>query len=252
MGSPKRKNLESPTSASPYKDAATSPKRQRVDEAKDSFVVHYFNVQGKAELVRILLAYGGAVWTDSFRDYATDWPTQKPNTPFGQLPFIIESDSVTGKEVFRLAQSHAIARYLGAKFGLIPSDAHDAALQDSIFESVSDLENFFNKGNYEKDGKAKKVLKDTFYDEKLPAFLTFNEKHAEKNNSSGRFVGKKTTLADIYVFAVFERLEHDADERLQKHLKEAVAVCKVIEAVRGDAKLKTYLEGPRAPVVLKG
>ncbi|KAI9330516.1 glutathione S-transferase [Obelidium mucronatum] len=252
MGSsPKRKNNEPSGSTSPYKDAATSPKRQRVDEeaASESFVVHYFNLQGKAELIRILLAYGGAVWTDSFTE---DWQSMKPTTPFGQLPLLVESEAVTGKEVFRLAQSHAIARYLGHKFDLIPSNAHEAAFQDSVFESVSDLENAFSKANHEKDEKAKKSLTDAFYNEKLAAFLTFNEKHLAKNKNSGHFVGKKMTLADIYAFSVFERLEHNKDERLAKQLKTAPCVHKLLETVRKTPKLKEYLEGARAPVVWQG
>ncbi|KAJ3294155.1 hypothetical protein HDU79_011415 [Rhizoclosmatium sp. JEL0117] len=208
------------TAESTYADAATSPKRQRFDDGAkgDSFVLHYFNIQGKGELIRMLLAYSGAVWSDKF---PVEWAKEKASTPYGQLPVLVEHEDGTGKEVFRIAQSHAIARYLAAKFGLNPSNPHEHALQDSVFESVSDLEIAAGKFIWEKDEKQKDIFRDQFFDDKLPVFLSYHEKLLEKNGSNGHYVGKKATLADLYAFNVFERLDAEGDARLEHHLIKA-------------------------------
>merc|ERR1712110_178524 len=50
----------------------------------------YFNLRGRGEPCRIMLAYGGIKYEDERIpppwDPATTWPTLKPNTPFGVLP----------------------------------------------------------------------------------------------------------------------------------------------------------------------
>ncbi|KAJ3072250.1 hypothetical protein HDU99_002235, partial [Rhizoclosmatium hyalinum] len=165
------------TAESTYADAATSPKRQRFDDG----------AKGDS-LIRMLLAYSGAVWSDKF---PVEWAKEKASTPYGQLPVLVEHEDGTGKEVFRIAQSHAIARYLAAKFGLNPSNPHEHALQDSVFESVSDLEIASEKFIWEKDEKQKDIFRDQFFDDKLPVFLSHHEKLLEKNGSNGHYVGKK-------------------------------------------------------------
>ena len=58
---------------------------------------------------------------------------QLSESPSGKLPFI----EVDGKF---LAESGAIYRYLGAKYGLVPKDTFENAQLDSIMETFRDFE----------------------------------------------------------------------------------------------------------------
>uniref|UniRef100_F1LBG7 Glutathione S-transferase 1 n=1 Tax=Ascaris suum TaxID=6253 RepID=F1LBG7_ASCSU len=69
----------------------------------------YFNIRGLGEGARLIFHQAGVEFEDN-RLSREDWPSLKPSTPFGQLP-LLEVDG----EV--LAQSTAIFRYLGRKFG---------------------------------------------------------------------------------------------------------------------------------------
>ena len=69
----------------------------------------YFNLRGRAEPTRLLLAYGGIEYEDcrlvpGFVD-PKEWMVLKPNTPYGSVPLLEWNGEV-------LAQSMAIARYL--------------------------------------------------------------------------------------------------------------------------------------------
>ncbi|KAJ3234342.1 hypothetical protein HDU78_005883 [Chytriomyces hyalinus] len=237
--------------ASPTKHAATDAvKKAKVAPEATRFELHYFNVRAKAELVRLILAFTGVSWENKMTSSWENWLAEKKETtPFGQLPMLVEFEN--GVEVFKLAQSHAMARYLGHKYGLIPSHPHHAALMDSVFESVTDLENFFSRMNYEKDEKIKATLKETLYTDKLVAFAKYNEKILVKNGNNGYFVGKEATIADIYAFSVLERLEYDNDPRLAEILKTAPALSKSIETIRKHPKLSAFMAGDRCPVIFQ-
>ncbi|ORY50057.1 hypothetical protein BCR33DRAFT_763100 [Rhizoclosmatium globosum] len=183
-------------------------------------------------LIRMLLAYSGAVWSDKF---PVEWAKEKASTPYGQLPVLVEHEDGTGKEVFRIAQSHAIARYLAAKFGLNPSNPHEHALQDSVFESVSDLEIAAGKFIWEKDEKQKDIFRDQFFDDKLPVFLSYHEKLWKRMGPMGTTLERRL-------------LSRTCDARLEHHLIKAPGLKKLIAHYRADAKLAKYLEGSRCPV----
>ncbi|KAJ3304828.1 hypothetical protein HDU76_005108, partial [Blyttiomyces sp. JEL0837] len=114
-----------------------------------TYTVVYFNIRARAELSRFILEKGKATWNDE----TPDWPAAKAEMPFGQVPLLIEK--VDGKEVFRLAQSHAIERYLARKFGLAGSNRHEEAYLDSIFESYNDILDAFRKVIFAADPSAK-------------------------------------------------------------------------------------------------
>merc|ERR1711913_207557 len=75
----------------------------------------YFNLRGRGEPCRIMLAYGGIKYEDERIpppwDPATTWPTLKPNTPFGVLPIL----TWDGEEI---CQSMACARFVAREVGL--------------------------------------------------------------------------------------------------------------------------------------
>ncbi|KAH9640312.1 hypothetical protein HF086_001664 [Spodoptera exigua] len=117
------------------------------------YVFHYFPIKALGESVRLLLAYGGEGFEDH-RIPLEDWPKFKPNTPFGQMP-VIEFD---GKQY---AQSIAIARYLGNKYGLAGDTLEDKLEIDQNVYLINDLRTKAASANYEKD----EVIKEQKYKE---------------------------------------------------------------------------------------
>ena len=67
----------------------------------------YFNGRGLAEFARYVFAAAGQEYEDSRFEFEA-WPTVKPNTPFGQAPFL---EVIDGDKVEQISQSNTIARF---------------------------------------------------------------------------------------------------------------------------------------------
>ncbi|CEF67662.1 Protein dispatched [Strongyloides ratti] len=93
----------------------------------------YFGVRGYGEPARLMFRHAGVDFDDNVIDHSV-WPKIKPTTPFGQVPVL----EVEGKQI---AQSFAIYRFLGNKFGLCPGNEVDKAMADSIAEYVKEFDN---------------------------------------------------------------------------------------------------------------
>jgi len=78
------------------------------------FTLFYFPIHGKAEALRLILAYAKANWENKM---VSDWPNEKFNTEgllYKQVPLLIEK-TASGEER-RLVQSCAITHYLATIF----------------------------------------------------------------------------------------------------------------------------------------
>ncbi|KAK6042591.1 glutathione S-transferase protein [Cooperia oncophora] len=156
----------------------------------------YFDARGRAEVTRQLFLLAGQEFED-VRLSQDEWLKQKNEMPFGQLPVL----EVDGKQ---LAQSHAIARYVGQAVwfcrhaGKTP---FDEALVDSVADQYKDFDTAtwpffavllgFEKGDLEGQ------LNNTFNParDKLFTFLT----KFLQNSGSGYLVGDSLTWADLLV-----------------------------------------------------
>merc|ERR1712170_105456 len=92
----------------------------------------YFNVRGRAELSRLILAQAGVDYEDK-RLTRDEFQAMKPSLPNGQLPAMEEDD---GK---MLSQSMAIARYLAKKHNLAGANAWESAQCDMVIDCVGDM-----------------------------------------------------------------------------------------------------------------
>lgn len=95
----------------------------------------YFDGTGRAELTRLILAFGNVEFIDERIPHA-EFQARKASLPLGQLPTL----QVNGQTY---AQSMAIARYAAKRSGLYPSDALDALRADMISETLTDTTNAF-------------------------------------------------------------------------------------------------------------
>merc|ERR1712127_878081 len=88
----------------------------------------YFNMRGRAEPTRLILAQAGAEYEEVRIPWggftpSEEWLKVKPSVPMGQVPFM----EVDGKMI---CQSMAIARYCAKKYGLAGATDLEAALAD--------------------------------------------------------------------------------------------------------------------------
>ncbi|KAH9508184.1 Glutathione S-transferase 7 [Bulinus truncatus] len=152
-------------------------------------------------------AAAGQSW-DDVRHTKETWPTEKPNTPFGQLP-VLEID---GK---RYAQSIAMANYCAREFG---------------FYGQTNLDGLQTDQN--KKAELLKNLKEV----EAPKYLTFFERLL-KESGTGYFVGNSLTLADIYVYDLIYSFNKRGQLTTDgyPHLQE---LTKIVES---NDKIKKYL-----------
>ncbi|XP_038049094.1 glutathione S-transferase-like isoform X1 [Patiria miniata] len=161
--------------------------------------VLYFNIKGKAQLIRLLLHDQGITFTDDVVD-KKDWPAMKPtlNLLFGQMPAFWEGD-------FHLVQTGAILRYLSRKHDTYGSNDTEASLIDMAYDGVEDLYQRYIRMVYGADfenGKAK-FLAETLPDLILP---TLQKLLKTNKNGEGFLVGDKISFADYHLFQFLDAL----------------------------------------------
>ncbi|KAJ8712537.1 hypothetical protein PYW07_005379 [Mythimna separata] len=95
------------------------------------YVFYYFDAKALGESSRLLMAYGGQEFEDR-RHTDEEWPAIKPKMLFGTVPLL----EIDGKQY---AQSKAISRYLGRKYGLVGDTPEDALEIDQIVDFLVDF-----------------------------------------------------------------------------------------------------------------
>lgn len=100
--------------------------------------VLYFQGRGRAEATRLALAYTGTEFTDDRKSFAELQPL-KESMPYGQFPVMFVGD-------VPIAQSCSMLRYVARNCGggkLMPADAVQAAVAESIVDQVADVAGAF-------------------------------------------------------------------------------------------------------------
>ena len=152
----------------------------------------YFNLRGRAEPSRLLLAYGGIKFEDcritpGFED-PKEWMALKPKTPYGSLPLLEWNGT-------NVAQSMAIARFIAREVGLAGRNNLEAAQIDEIIDAINDMINTGAKAFFAKDEAAMKK----HATETIPAGLGNIEKRLEARG--GQFLsGNAFSWADLHLF----------------------------------------------------
>merc|ERR1712213_4471 len=119
--------------------------RHRDRDAKMPMVkLTYFDLEGRGELIRLLL-HAGNIDFEDFRFGFGEWAKHKPNTPFGSVP-VLHWD---GEE---MAQTMAIVRFVARKVGMAgKTDMEFFKDMDNLKERRALLDKFpLVKGNYQR------------------------------------------------------------------------------------------------------
>ena len=151
----------------------------------------YFNLMGRAETARLILAQAGVSYEDK-RIKKEEWPALMASLPMGQLP-VLEVDGKT------IGQSMAIARYCAKRFGLAGKDELEGALADQAVDQVTDFLDEVIKVMKEPEEGKKAEMGKQLKVEKLPALLASMEKLL-KGQGGKYFAGSSLTWADIVVY----------------------------------------------------
>ncbi|KAF9970808.1 hypothetical protein BGZ73_006417 [Actinomortierella ambigua] len=167
-----------------------------------TFHVLYFNLFGRGELTRTILAYVGAKWDE----LPVTWADQKAQTRFGVIPVVFEEHA--DGTVLELAESQAIERYLARKFNLLGSNLWEEHLVNEFFSSTDQL-NIVLTTTFlpATTPEARVEAYNKIVDNQLPVWIAQHEKHLAANEGgNGHYVGNKTTLADLKTHLQIERL----------------------------------------------
>ncbi|KAJ3304831.1 hypothetical protein HDU76_005111 [Blyttiomyces sp. JEL0837] len=210
-----------------------------------TYTIVYWDAPGRAELSKFILEKAGATWNNE----CPDWPAAKSQMPFGQVPVLLEK--VDGVEVFRLAQSRAIERYLAKKFDLAGSTPHETALIDSIFESHLDIRTKAMDAIGSSDEERPAKL-ETYFTKTFPEWLSFHETLLSKNNiDNGAIKGlytSKFSYVEISAFSFISRLLESFNDQFMKCTNDwenFPNVKALVDLVKNDERINAYLNSDR-------
>ena len=95
----------------------------------------YFDVRGRAEPIRLVLAFAGVPFED--RGLTGEaFAKERGDAPLGQLPYVVEDDG-SGKRV--IPQSMSIVRHFARVHGLDGKDEGERLAADVAAETANDL-----------------------------------------------------------------------------------------------------------------
>ncbi|XP_047108255.1 glutathione S-transferase-like [Schistocerca piceifrons] len=165
------------------------------------YKLFYFPIRVIAEPIRFILAYVGAEYEDIRVEWA-DWPSLKPDTPYGTLPVL----EVDGK---KLGQSIPICRYLAKQYGLLAENDWDNAQIDAAVDAIDDLRWSIKEFFFETNESRKKNLKEKLIKETVP--FHYAKLEAMVKNNGGYLAGGKLTWGDLYFTTMQELFDHDLE-----------------------------------------
>jgi len=179
----------------------------------------YFNVRGRAEVSRLMLAHKGVEYEDN-RITGDQWKALKPKTPFGSMPLL----EYNGLE---LAQSMTIGRFLAREMNLAGKTRTEEAQVDMVVDCIIDLIGARIKAVFEKDEKKKAELMEKLKKETVPGAMANLEAILAKNG--GKFmVGNDVTWADFEVSNFFQAVLTEHGEAAFGANKQLLALTKSV------------------------
>lgn len=202
------------------------------------YAVLYFDIRGRAEPIRLMLAAAGVAFDD--RNVSRDrWMELKATLPLGQVPVFYET--VDGHET-ALPHSMAILRHLGRTFGRAGDTDAERLQADLCAESVIDARvPLVPQVSPMTRGKDPAGLAKTM-NEAVPLQLSRLEKIAAQSHSvRGLLVNDRITWVDCFAYDLLDALTVispavlDATPRLKAF----------VAAFRADPAIAAYLPRQR-------
>eukprot|EP01089_Gocevia_fonbrunei_P011683 TRINITY_DN2539_c0_g1_i1.p1 TRINITY_DN2539_c0_g1~~TRINITY_DN2539_c0_g1_i1.p1 ORF type:complete len:225 (-),score=58.98 TRINITY_DN2539_c0_g1_i1:77-724(-) len=164
--------------------------------AAPKYKLTYFDIDGRAEYIRIAFFIGGIEFEDHRISHA-DWPNLKSSTVWGTLPIL----EIAGQGT--LGQSGAILRYVGKLTNLYPTNEWDAARADDVYDGIDHIMLPLGRTIHEKDSEKKKQTREELVSADGDLTKWFQNLEKKLSESKGAFaIGSELTTADLklYVF----------------------------------------------------
>eukprot|EP00026_Physarum_polycephalum_P016068 Phypoly_transcript_16901.p1 GENE.Phypoly_transcript_16901~~Phypoly_transcript_16901.p1 ORF type:complete len:241 (+),score=48.53 Phypoly_transcript_16901:67-723(+) len=166
----------------------------------------YFAVRGLAEPIRVLLKDANVDYTAVDYNLPVDG---KPDPNFLTLKSsgVLDYGSIPlwEEDGLHLVQSFAIARHLARKYGYNGENENEAAKIDAVVEGCRDFSQAVRKVATVPAEQKEQTWKETASVE-VPKWLGFFENILKKNGTA-YFVGKKVSLADLFIMTVVEEVK---------------------------------------------
>lgn len=198
----------------------------------------YTEDRGKADLIKLLLAYSKQPYED-FKIKPAEFNYYKSFMPFEQVPVLIIDDKI------RIAQMTTIARFLAKKFSLVGSSDVESTLCDMVVEQIRECSDLAALVVQETDSNKKKVLGQKYLNEVLPKTLSEFEKMLNLNGSSC-IVGNQLTWADLalvnsltWLDELSTRLLHNYP-LVKKHNETIMSIPSVSDWFKSQKPLSVY------------
>jgi len=208
----------------------------------------YFDLFGLGEASRLVLAAGGvkfqdvrypfsnavvpeAVWTKG--NTGKNWgPDAKAEMPYGSIP-VLEHNGV------KIAQSHAIARYVATNCGLMGATPLEAALIDATEETIRDVLDGWNPLGRLPEAE-KKPAQAKFLSELGHKLAPLEKQLRANKKGSGFLVGDSLSLADVYFYRFTEMLNHNDKAAVDQHMP--VLLQALVARVENSPRIAAYLK----------
>nr|UOU03303.1 glutathione S-transferase sigma 14 [Brachionus rubens] len=201
-GSKPGENTQRPQSARPKSGAQNRVKSASQSQHSNNYVLNYFDLSGRGELIRLVFAAGNIDYEDN-RVKFEEWPQIKDYMPLGQLPTLQVNDEPL------LVQSLSIARFVAKEAGLAGRDSEEMAKVDSVLETCKEfVEEFVAQlgPQLRNPTDEKNQIVDEFFASHVPENLERIQRLVELYGSNGYSVGDQLTVADLFIHDILTNL----------------------------------------------
>ncbi|KAJ2502038.1 hypothetical protein GGH96_001438 [Coemansia sp. RSA 1972] len=124
--------------------------------------------------------------------------------PYGRMPVLIEK-AVDSEADFIICESGSIERYLARKYGFIPADLKQAALQEQLRDLMFDV-NHALAGRLSSKCKEDRVESKNKFEDLLALVIKEQTKLITSNDNNGYLFGDCLSYADIISYGFYKNL----------------------------------------------
>ena len=152
------------------------------------YTLHYFNLYGRGEALRMLLSHAAIPYEDHLITF-DQWPALKPTMPNGVVPCLELANGT------KMGETHPILRYLAKQHGYYPEDPFLASKNEEILEEFTSIIENIPAAAF-KQGAEREALYPKIFEETLPKFLKAIEPFLAQHKFCG---GDKLGHADFFM-----------------------------------------------------
>jgi glutathione S-transferase len=197
----------------------------------------YFDIRGRAEPIRLILEDNEVTFEDNQITLA-EWPELRSTTPFRRMPVYREGDLV-------IAESFAIMRYLGRRYGLLGEDEAASVRCDVAVEAWRDYGN--RVGNVFGALSTSESARERFIATEQPALLNdLQAFYLEKATTEPYWAGNSLSIADFTAFHLIEGMTNQFPELLAQF----GALQEYYQFFSRRPRIKEYLASSRRPAAI--